>query len=512
MAASAADHHRAGRRALRGEHRRGEDIEPRRSVLAPLAQRAVHRPGKFRRAGEARRRARRGEDRPRPPTRSMRQAPVRSAMPCRSRPACARHGRRAPAAPAPDGRPGARQARRSLRAALAAGRRRAPDRPCRARRAGPAQRDSRPRPPPRPEAQRQQRPAPASRRRFAMRLMARVLREGAAKASAAGAPARPTSMESANRAGNGQPRPVGVTWRRRRACKPVPRVSRHAASQPTDPGFVQDPYPFYERARAAGPLFFWDDYGLVCATRRRRRRGAAERPPLRPRPRPQALRRRARRIPRLLRVEDHSMLELEPPRHTRLRARVTRAFTSPANRAAEDGLRALCAEGSTALSGPFDLIDCLARPLPVIAICRLLGVPEAMAGPASRLVERHGRHVSGPPQRALEHAADAAAAVRRLPARLHRPPAPAPGRRPDLRLLAPEAATKLSEDEAGGHLHPAAQRRPRGDGAHARQWRAGADPDMAPGPAALHRRRHRRHGRRGAALRPAAASVHPLGL
>ena len=35
---------------------------------------------------------------------------------------------------------------------------------------------------------------------------------------------------------------------------------------PTDPAFVQDPYPFYDRARAAGPFFFWEEYGLVCAT------------------------------------------------------------------------------------------------------------------------------------------------------------------------------------------------------------------------------------------------------
>ncbi|WP_412098992.1 hypothetical protein [Defluviimonas sp. D31] len=40
----------------------------------------------------------------------------------------------------------------------------------------------------------------------------------------------------------------------------------HLSQTPTEPAFVQDPYPFYERARAGGPLFFWEDYGLVCAT------------------------------------------------------------------------------------------------------------------------------------------------------------------------------------------------------------------------------------------------------
>ena len=31
---------------------------------------------------------------------------------------------------------------------------------------------------------------------------------------------------------------------------------------PTDPAFVQDPYAFYDRARAFGDLFYWEDYGL----------------------------------------------------------------------------------------------------------------------------------------------------------------------------------------------------------------------------------------------------------
>jgi unspecific monooxygenase len=41
---------------------------------------------------------------------------------------------------------------------------------------------------------------------------------------------------------------------------------QHLQQSPTDPDFVQDPYPFYDRARAGGPLFWWEDYGTVCAT------------------------------------------------------------------------------------------------------------------------------------------------------------------------------------------------------------------------------------------------------
>lgn len=36
--------------------------------------------------------------------------------------------------------------------------------------------------------------------------------------------------------------------------------------RPTDPSFVQNPYPTYARMRAAGDLVAWADYGMICAT------------------------------------------------------------------------------------------------------------------------------------------------------------------------------------------------------------------------------------------------------
>ena len=36
------------------------------------------------------------------------------------------------------------------------------------------------------------------------------------------------------------------------------------SQSPKDPDFVQDPYPFYEHARAGGPFFHWADYTLTC--------------------------------------------------------------------------------------------------------------------------------------------------------------------------------------------------------------------------------------------------------
>jgi unspecific monooxygenase len=150
------------------------------------------------------------------------------------------------------------------------------------------------------------------------------------------------------------------------------------SQSPRDPAFVQNPYPFYEIARAAGPFFHWSDYGLVCtgnaaavnAIFRDRRFG---REPVSPPPVPPHL------AP-FYAVEAHSMLELEPPRHTRLRNLVLRAFTSRRIAALAPEIAALATELAEAFpAGEFDLLQAFAQPLPVRIIARLLGVPEEMA-------------------------------------------------------------------------------------------------------------------------------------
>lgn len=147
---------------------------------------------------------------------------------------------------------------------------------------------------------------------------------------------------------------------------------------PTDPAFVQDPYPFYDRLRALGPVVFWEEYGLpvsasanVVGAALRDRRFGREVPAERKAPVPDHL------AP-FYAVEDHSMLELEPPRHTRLRGLVLRAFTSRRIAALGPEIATLAERLADALpaTGPFDLIDGFAKPLPVIVIARLLGVPE----------------------------------------------------------------------------------------------------------------------------------------
>ncbi|MDQ2068094.1 cytochrome P450 [Xinfangfangia sp. CPCC 101601] len=149
---------------------------------------------------------------------------------------------------------------------------------------------------------------------------------------------------------------------------------------PTDPDFVQNPYPFYERARAAGPFFRWEEYDLICTGNAaavsaifRDRRFGRETPAELVQPFPEHLR-------PFYAVEAHSMLELEPPRHTRLRGLVLRAFTSRRIAALAPEIEALTDELIANFpEGPFDLLEHFAQPLPVRIIARLLGVPEEMA-------------------------------------------------------------------------------------------------------------------------------------
>jgi cytochrome P450 len=154
---------------------------------------------------------------------------------------------------------------------------------------------------------------------------------------------------------------------------------------PIDPAFVQDPYPFYDTARSAGDwgtgdLFYWTDYGAVCAVshaavaaclkdKRMGREMPAECAPDIP-----------AHIAPFYAVESHSMLELNPPRHTRLRGLVLRAFTSRRIAELEPEITALCHQLIDQFpSGEFDLLDAYARTVPVIIIARLLGVPETRA-------------------------------------------------------------------------------------------------------------------------------------
>jgi cytochrome P450 len=183
---------------------------------------------------------------------------------------------------------------------------------------------------------------------------------------------------------------------------------RRVSQPPTDPPFVQDPYPFYDRARRLGALVRWDDYDMPVATTyaavdrllRDRRLGRAHPapPPVPP------------HLEAFQAIEAHSMLELEPPRHTRLRRLVLSAFTSRRIAALAPAIEATCDDLIDRFpAGRFDLLEAYARPLPVVVIARLIGVPP---DDADRLLAWSGTMVAmyqARRDRAVENAADAAA-------------------------------------------------------------------------------------------------------
>jgi cytochrome P450 len=152
----------------------------------------------------------------------------------------------------------------------------------------------------------------------------------------------------------------------------------HVSQSPTNRALNQAPYPFYDRIRSLGPLVWWEDYNMpvaashaVVSTLLRDRRFGRENPF------PPAIPDHQKPF---YAVEAHSMLELEPPRHTRLRGLVLRAFTSRRIKALAPEIETLSHRLiDTFPDYPFDLLTEFAQKLPVIIIGRLLGVPEDKA-------------------------------------------------------------------------------------------------------------------------------------
>ena len=146
---------------------------------------------------------------------------------------------------------------------------------------------------------------------------------------------------------------------------------------PTDPEFVQDPYRFYTEARAAGPIVFWEDYDMPMATtaetvgallRDRRLGREIPNPPEVP-----------DRLAPFYAIDAHSMLELEPPRHTRLRSLVLRAFTSRRIAALEPAVRRIILGHLEPLAerSECDIQQEFGVRFPMDVISLLLGIPES---------------------------------------------------------------------------------------------------------------------------------------
>ncbi len=162
----------------------------------------------------------------------------------------------------------------------------------------------------------------------------------------------------------------------------MPEPSTGDLFLPTDPAFLQDPYPTYARLRAEVPIAWFEGWGAWIVTRhgdvdallRDRRLGRVIHhvdpslaPPSDPAHAPFAA------------IQAGSLLEIEPPDHTRIKQAVQDVFTPRHVRALSERIDRIVLERIEALEARSerraDLLRDLAEPLPVTVIAELLGVP-----------------------------------------------------------------------------------------------------------------------------------------
>lgn len=164
-------------------------------------------------------------------------------------------------------------------------------------------------------------------------------------------------------------------------------TTRSVDLDPRDTQFVQNPYPAYHAIRAEAPVFKWEQYGHWCCAAyadvngllRDRRFGrqilhVATREELGWADTPGHLK-------PFYAFEQHSLLELEPPVHTRLRGLVSRAFLSRQVERLRPEIANLCNRLIDKFDAKpeVDLLPAYATPIPVAVICDLLGAPIDMA-------------------------------------------------------------------------------------------------------------------------------------
>ncbi len=198
----------------------------------------------------------------------------------------------------------------------------------------------------------------------------------------------------------------------------IDAARRRVRLDPRDPAFFNDPYPAYAAIRAEAPVFFWEDYNFWCfaahadvsALLRDRRFGRQILHVMRreelgwPAPKPH--------LAPFDALELHSILEMEPPEHTRLRNLINRAFVSRQLEKLGPRIAALAHERIDAFEAwcDADLIGEFATPIPVAIIADLLGVPREL-GP--RMLDWSHRMVAmyqfGVTRAVEERAAEAAA-------------------------------------------------------------------------------------------------------
>jgi unspecific monooxygenase len=162
-----------------------------------------------------------------------------------------------------------------------------------------------------------------------------------------------------------------------------------AAFDPWDPAFVADPCPGYAELRGQGRVIHYEatdqwlvpNHADVSALLRDRRLGRTylhrfsheefgrTAPPAEHEP--------------FHTLNDHGMLDLEPPDHTRIRRLVSKAFTPRTVEQLRPYVEQLAGELVERLvaAGGGDLLTDIAEPLPVAVIAEMLGIPEQDRAP-----------------------------------------------------------------------------------------------------------------------------------
>jgi cytochrome P450 len=164
-------------------------------------------------------------------------------------------------------------------------------------------------------------------------------------------------------------------------------ADRRASAQPRDLAFYRDPYAFYDAVHADSPAFFWDNYNHWCfagfkdvsALLRDKRFGRQilhlmSREEL-GMPPPKA------HTAAFDATEKYTLLNLEPPDHTRLRALVNRAFVSRNVEQLRPRIERLANELIDGFepAGHAELLRSFAVPIPAIVIAEMIGMPAEMA-------------------------------------------------------------------------------------------------------------------------------------
>ena len=161
------------------------------------------------------------------------------------------------------------------------------------------------------------------------------------------------------------------------------------AFDPWDPAFVSDPYPAYAELRERGRVTYYEPtdqwlvprHADVSALLRDRRLGRTYQHRFthedfgRTAPPPEH--------ESFHTLNDHGMLDLEPPDHTRIRRLVSKAFTPRTVEQLKPYVSQLAGElvDSLVAKGGGDLLTDVAEPLPVAVIAEMLGIPESDRAP-----------------------------------------------------------------------------------------------------------------------------------